>query len=127
MPIFDLHINKIYTDFNLFSLLQRTTNIVIHCSGKKKSHKRSHENLEHGTAAECQDQVGVSLSHLLEVHAQPLCPSFCLLYGQAPEDDFQFPRDDHGDVDCEKLVEQLKDCSNLQDQADILYILYVIK
>ena len=85
------------------------------------------ENLEHGTAAECQDQVGVSLSHLLEVHAQPLCPAFCLLYGQAPEDDFQFPRDDRGDVDCEKLVEQLKDCSNLQDQADILYILYVIK
>uniref|UniRef100_A0A452QZW5 Phosphorylase b kinase regulatory subunit n=1 Tax=Ursus americanus TaxID=9643 RepID=A0A452QZW5_URSAM len=41
--------------------------------------------------------------------------------------DFQWPRDDHGDVDCEKLVEQLKDCVNLQDQADILYILYVIK
>uniref|UniRef100_G3TUQ0 Phosphorylase b kinase regulatory subunit n=1 Tax=Loxodonta africana TaxID=9785 RepID=G3TUQ0_LOXAF len=36
-------------------------------------------------------------------------------------------RDDRGDVDCEKLVEHLKDCSNLQDQADILYILYVIK
>uniref|UniRef100_A0A452QZA9 Phosphorylase b kinase regulatory subunit n=1 Tax=Ursus americanus TaxID=9643 RepID=A0A452QZA9_URSAM len=48
-------------------------------------------------------------------HAQPLSP------------DFQWPRDDHGDVDCEKLVEQLKDCVNLQDQADILYILYVIK
>uniref|UniRef100_A0A452TX97 Phosphorylase b kinase regulatory subunit n=1 Tax=Ursus maritimus TaxID=29073 RepID=A0A452TX97_URSMA len=45
----------------------------------------------------------------------------------APEEDFQWPRDDHGDVDCEKLVEQLKDCVNLQDQADILYILYVIK
>ncbi|XP_021571906.1 phosphorylase b kinase regulatory subunit alpha, liver isoform isoform X3 [Carlito syrichta] len=41
--------------------------------------------------------------------------------------DFQWPKDDHGDVDCEKLVEQLKDCVNLQDQADILYILYVIK
>uniref|UniRef100_A0A5G2R6P7 Phosphorylase b kinase regulatory subunit n=1 Tax=Sus scrofa TaxID=9823 RepID=A0A5G2R6P7_PIG len=49
------------------------------------------------------------------------------LLKKAPEDDFQFPRDDRGDVDCEKLVEQLKDCSNLQDQADILYILYVIK
>lgn len=54
-------------------------------------------------------------------------PAFWLLYGQAPEDDFQFPRDDHGNIDCEKLAEQLKDCSNLQDQADILYILYVIK
>ncbi|XP_014646626.1 PREDICTED: phosphorylase b kinase regulatory subunit alpha, liver isoform isoform X3 [Ceratotherium simum simum] len=49
------------------------------------------------------------------------------LLKKAPKDDFQWPRDDHGDVDCEKLVEQLKDCSNLQDQADILYILYVIK
>lgn len=119
--------NKIYTDFHPFSLLQTTTDIVIQWSGKKKNYKRSHENLEHGTAAECQDQVGVSLSHLLEVHAQAPCPAFCLLYGQAPEDDFQFPRDDRGDVDCEKLVEQLKDCSNLQDQADILYILCVIK
>ncbi|XP_064220553.1 phosphorylase b kinase regulatory subunit alpha, liver isoform isoform X7 [Aotus nancymaae] len=49
------------------------------------------------------------------------------LLEKVPEIDFQWPRDDHGDVDCEKLVEQLKDCSNLQDQADILYILYVIK
>lgn len=56
-----------------------------------------------------------------------LSPGFWLLCGQTPEDDFQWPRDDQGDVDCEKLVEQLKDCSNLQDQADILYILYVIK
>ncbi|XP_016054837.1 PREDICTED: phosphorylase b kinase regulatory subunit alpha, liver isoform isoform X1 [Miniopterus natalensis] len=54
-------------------------------------------------------------------------PQPLLKQGQTPEDDFQWPRDDHGDVDCEKLVEQLKDCSNLQDQADILYILYVIK
>uniref|UniRef100_A0A8C0XSH5 Phosphorylase b kinase regulatory subunit n=1 Tax=Castor canadensis TaxID=51338 RepID=A0A8C0XSH5_CASCN len=49
------------------------------------------------------------------------------LLKKAPKDDFQWPKDDHGDMDCEKLVEQLKDCSNLQDQADILYILYVIK
>ncbi|XP_027978397.1 phosphorylase b kinase regulatory subunit alpha, liver isoform isoform X4 [Eumetopias jubatus] len=49
------------------------------------------------------------------------------LLKKAPEEDFQWPRDDQGDVDCEKLVEQLKDCANLQDQADILYILYVIK
>uniref|UniRef100_G1PRY6 Phosphorylase b kinase regulatory subunit n=1 Tax=Myotis lucifugus TaxID=59463 RepID=G1PRY6_MYOLU len=53
-------------------------------------------------------------------------PQPLLKQGPAPEGDFQWPRDDHGDMDCEKLVEQLKDCSNLQDQADILYILYVI-
>ncbi|XP_060038924.1 phosphorylase b kinase regulatory subunit alpha, liver isoform isoform X3 [Erinaceus europaeus] len=49
------------------------------------------------------------------------------LLNKPPEDDIQWPTDDHGDLDCEKLVEQLKDCSNLQDQADILYILYVLK
>ncbi|XP_029459210.1 phosphorylase b kinase regulatory subunit alpha, liver isoform isoform X2 [Rhinatrema bivittatum] len=41
--------------------------------------------------------------------------------------DLHLPKDAHGDVDCDKLVEQLKDCHNLQDQADILYILCVIK
>ncbi|XP_036030015.1 phosphorylase b kinase regulatory subunit alpha, liver isoform isoform X5 [Onychomys torridus] len=49
------------------------------------------------------------------------------LLKKAPEYDCQWPRDNHGEMDCEKLVGQLKDCSNLQDQADILYILYVIK
>ncbi|XP_052026561.1 phosphorylase b kinase regulatory subunit alpha, liver isoform isoform X2 [Apodemus sylvaticus] len=50
------------------------------------------------------------------------------LLKKTPEYDYQWPReDDHDEMDCEKLVEQLKDCSNLQDQADILYILYVIK
>uniref|UniRef100_A0A5F8GGK6 Phosphorylase b kinase regulatory subunit n=1 Tax=Monodelphis domestica TaxID=13616 RepID=A0A5F8GGK6_MONDO len=43
------------------------------------------------------------------------------------ETDVHWPKDAHGDLDCEKLVEQLKECSNLQDQADILYILYVLK
>uniref|UniRef100_A0A5F9DPF8 Phosphorylase b kinase regulatory subunit n=1 Tax=Oryctolagus cuniculus TaxID=9986 RepID=A0A5F9DPF8_RABIT len=41
--------------------------------------------------------------------------------------DCHWPKDERGDVDCEKLVEQLKDCCTLQDQADILYILYVLK
>ncbi|XP_052580047.1 phosphorylase b kinase regulatory subunit alpha, liver isoform isoform X3 [Peromyscus californicus insignis] len=49
------------------------------------------------------------------------------LLKKTPEYDCQWPRDDHGEMDCEKLVGQLKDCSDLQDQADILYILYVIK
>ncbi|XP_012881982.1 PREDICTED: phosphorylase b kinase regulatory subunit alpha, liver isoform [Dipodomys ordii] len=66
---------------------------------------------------------------VLSVHRKSLnlvdCPQ--PLLKKAPEGDLQWPRDDHGDMDCEKLVEQLKDCSNLQDQADILYILYVVK
>uniref|UniRef100_A0A452IUF0 Phosphorylase b kinase regulatory subunit n=1 Tax=Gopherus agassizii TaxID=38772 RepID=A0A452IUF0_9SAUR len=44
-----------------------------------------------------------------------------------PEAVLHLPKDDHGDLDCEKLVEQLKECSTLHDQADILYVLYIIK
>ncbi|XP_067848534.1 phosphorylase b kinase regulatory subunit alpha, liver isoform-like isoform X2 [Heptranchias perlo] len=41
--------------------------------------------------------------------------------------DLSLPKDAHGDIDFAALVEQLKECLTLQDQADILYILYVIK
>ncbi|XP_059823689.1 phosphorylase b kinase regulatory subunit alpha, liver isoform-like [Hypanus sabinus] len=41
--------------------------------------------------------------------------------------DLSLPKDAHGDIDFALLVEQLKECITLQDQADILYILYVIK
>ncbi|XP_033867540.2 phosphorylase b kinase regulatory subunit alpha, liver isoform isoform X1 [Acipenser ruthenus] len=44
-----------------------------------------------------------------------------------PDSDLHLPRDRHGNVDCQSLAEQLKECPTLQDQADILYILYVIK
>ncbi|XP_054829162.1 phosphorylase b kinase regulatory subunit alpha, liver isoform isoform X4 [Eublepharis macularius] len=46
---------------------------------------------------------------------------------QEPEAVLHLPKDDHGDLDCEKLVGQLKECPSLHDQADILYILYLIK
>ncbi|XP_051840364.1 phosphorylase b kinase regulatory subunit alpha, liver isoform isoform X4 [Antechinus flavipes] len=46
---------------------------------------------------------------------------------KSSETDVHWPKDAHGNLDCEKLVEQLKECSNLQDQADILYILYILK
>ncbi|XP_072117004.1 phosphorylase b kinase regulatory subunit alpha, liver isoform-like isoform X2 [Mobula birostris] len=41
--------------------------------------------------------------------------------------DLSLPKDAHGDIDFALLVEQLKECITLQDQADILYILHVIK
>ncbi|XP_048396982.1 phosphorylase b kinase regulatory subunit alpha, liver isoform-like isoform X2 [Stegostoma tigrinum] len=50
--------------------------------------------------------------------------------GQTKSDhrvDLSLPTDAHGEVDIGSLVEQLKECLTLQDQADILYILYVIK
>nr|XP_015219272.1 PREDICTED: phosphorylase b kinase regulatory subunit alpha, liver isoform isoform X1 [Lepisosteus oculatus]XP_015219273.1 PREDICTED: phosphorylase b kinase regulatory subunit alpha, liver isoform isoform X1 [Lepisosteus oculatus]XP_015219274.1 PREDICTED: phosphorylase b kinase regulatory subunit alpha, liver isoform isoform X1 [Lepisosteus oculatus]XP_015219275.1 PREDICTED: phosphorylase b kinase regulatory subunit alpha, liver isoform isoform X1 [Lepisosteus oculatus] len=48
-------------------------------------------------------------------------------HAKDPSSDLHLPRDAHGNVDCESLMEQLKECPTLQDQADILYILYVIK
>uniref|UniRef100_A0A669QLV8 Phosphorylase b kinase regulatory subunit n=1 Tax=Phasianus colchicus TaxID=9054 RepID=A0A669QLV8_PHACC len=36
-------------------------------------------------------------------------------------------KDARGDLDCRKLVEQLKECPTLHDQADILYILHILK
>uniref|UniRef100_A0A6Q2YYP1 Phosphorylase b kinase regulatory subunit n=1 Tax=Esox lucius TaxID=8010 RepID=A0A6Q2YYP1_ESOLU len=41
--------------------------------------------------------------------------------------DFPLPRDAQGNTDFVSLVRQLKECPTLQDQADILYILYVFK
>lgn len=41
--------------------------------------------------------------------------------------DLHLPRDSHGNTDFGALVRQLKECPTLRDQADILYILYVMK
>uniref|UniRef100_A0A672G205 Phosphorylase b kinase regulatory subunit n=1 Tax=Salarias fasciatus TaxID=181472 RepID=A0A672G205_SALFA len=41
--------------------------------------------------------------------------------------DLHLPRDSQGNPDFAALVRQLKECPTLQDQADILYILYVMK
>ncbi|XP_061483232.1 phosphorylase b kinase regulatory subunit alpha, liver isoform isoform X5 [Rhineura floridana] len=49
------------------------------------------------------------------------------LMDKEPEAVLQLPKDAHGDLDCEKLVGQLKECPTLHDQADILYILYLLK
>lgn len=41
--------------------------------------------------------------------------------------DLHLPRDSQGNTDFAVLVRQLKECPTLQDQADILYILYIMK
>ncbi|XP_032557646.1 phosphorylase b kinase regulatory subunit alpha, skeletal muscle isoform isoform X2 [Chiroxiphia lanceolata] len=37
------------------------------------------------------------------------------------------PRDEDGNVDCKALVDQLRICPTLQEQADILYMLYMLR
>uniref|UniRef100_A0A8C9W2L1 Phosphorylase b kinase regulatory subunit n=1 Tax=Scleropages formosus TaxID=113540 RepID=A0A8C9W2L1_SCLFO len=49
------------------------------------------------------------------------------MYLPAHSVDLHLPRDAHGNTDFASLVRQLKECPTLQDQADILYILYVMK
>ncbi|XP_073919710.1 phosphorylase b kinase regulatory subunit alpha, skeletal muscle isoform isoform X6 [Castor canadensis] len=63
---------------------------------------------------------------------QPSRPSFNLL--DSPQDqvpsvrvEIHLPRDQSGEVDFQALVSQLKETSSLQEQADILYMLYTMK
>uniref|UniRef100_A0A8B9VZA9 Phosphorylase b kinase regulatory subunit n=1 Tax=Anas zonorhyncha TaxID=75864 RepID=A0A8B9VZA9_9AVES len=41
--------------------------------------------------------------------------------------EMNLPRDEAGNVDCKALVEQLRICPTLQEQADILYMLHILK
>ncbi|XP_027240429.1 phosphorylase b kinase regulatory subunit alpha, skeletal muscle isoform isoform X1 [Cricetulus griseus] len=67
---------------------------------------------------------------------QPSRPSLNLLDSpQSPQDnqvpsvrvEVHLPRDQSGEVDFQSLVSQLKETSSLQEQADILYMLYSMK
>ncbi|KAL1766471.1 phosphorylase b kinase regulatory subunit alpha, skeletal muscle isoform isoform X4 [Sigmodon hispidus] len=67
---------------------------------------------------------------------QPSRPSLSLLDPpQSPQDnqvpsvrvEVHIPRDQSGEVDFQSLVSQLKETSSLQEQADILYMLYSMK
>uniref|UniRef100_A0A665VVL2 Phosphorylase b kinase regulatory subunit n=1 Tax=Echeneis naucrates TaxID=173247 RepID=A0A665VVL2_ECHNA len=51
--------------------------------------------------------------------------SLNLLESQAA--DLHLPRDHQGNTDFAALVRQLKECPTLHDQADILYVLYIMK
>ncbi|NWH15439.1 KPB1 kinase, partial [Grus americana] len=41
--------------------------------------------------------------------------------------EMNLPRDEDGNVDCKALVDQLRICPTLQEQADILYMLHTLK
>ncbi|NXU78256.1 KPB1 kinase, partial [Oreotrochilus melanogaster] len=41
--------------------------------------------------------------------------------------EMNLPRDEAGNVDCKALVDQLRLCPTLQEQADILYMLHILK
>ncbi|NXF09354.1 KPB1 kinase, partial [Smithornis capensis] len=47
--------------------------------------------------------------------------------GHALYAEMNLPRDEDGNVDCKALVDQLRMCPTLQEQADILYILHSLR
>ncbi|XP_055772092.1 phosphorylase b kinase regulatory subunit alpha, liver isoform-like, partial [Salvelinus fontinalis] len=75
-----------------------------------------------------------SLNLLHVAQLTPLHPHHHTPHQQQPKQpktpsiaDLQLPRDSQGNTDFGSLVRQLKECPTLQDQADILYILCVMK
>ncbi|XP_033964129.1 phosphorylase b kinase regulatory subunit alpha, liver isoform isoform X3 [Pseudochaenichthys georgianus] len=65
--------------------------------------------------------------NLLNVPAQPQHGPQTKQHKPHSAADLHLPRDSQGNTDFAALVRQLKECPTLQDQADILYILYIMK
>ncbi|KAF7212373.1 phosphorylase b kinase regulatory subunit alpha, liver isoform isoform X2 [Nothobranchius furzeri] len=65
--------------------------------------------------------------NLLEALQPPSSPNVKQQPKHLSVSDLHLPRDPQGNTDFAALVEQLKECPTLQDQADILYILYILK
>ncbi|XP_029313408.1 phosphorylase b kinase regulatory subunit alpha, liver isoform isoform X4 [Cottoperca gobio] len=65
--------------------------------------------------------------NLLEVPAHPQQGPHAKQHKPHSAADLHLPRDSQGNTDFAALVRQLKECPTLQDQADILYILYIMK
>uniref|UniRef100_A0A8C5JCU7 Phosphorylase b kinase regulatory subunit n=1 Tax=Junco hyemalis TaxID=40217 RepID=A0A8C5JCU7_JUNHY len=62
-----------------------------------------------------------SVKLLSSLHQSPFLQSHTL-YAE-----MNLPRDEDGNVDCKALVDQLRICPTLQEQADILYMLHILK
>nr|XP_033802021.1 phosphorylase b kinase regulatory subunit alpha, skeletal muscle isoform isoform X2 [Geotrypetes seraphini] len=62
--------------------------------------------------------------HLLDSAEQHLRPDVKIPTVHA---EMHLPKDSSGNVDCKSLVDHLRDSCSLQEQADILYILYTMK
>ncbi|XP_074407680.1 phosphorylase b kinase regulatory subunit alpha, skeletal muscle isoform isoform X6 [Zonotrichia albicollis] len=63
-----------------------------------------------------------SVKLLSSLHQHDLDGKSHALYAE-----MNLPRDEDGNVDCKALVDQLRICPTLQEQADILYMLHILK
>uniref|UniRef100_A0A8C9UHX3 Phosphorylase b kinase regulatory subunit n=1 Tax=Serinus canaria TaxID=9135 RepID=A0A8C9UHX3_SERCA len=62
-----------------------------------------------------------SVKLLSSLHQSPFLQSHAL------NAEMNLPRDEDGNVDCKALLDQLRICPTLQEQADILYMLHILK
>uniref|UniRef100_A0A8B9BXL5 Phosphorylase b kinase regulatory subunit n=1 Tax=Anser brachyrhynchus TaxID=132585 RepID=A0A8B9BXL5_9AVES len=82
---------------------------------------------------ESQDELDQYINDILQSTAlKSYLPPTSKTANQPPvfsdsENVLNLPKDAHGDLDCRKLVEHLNECPTLHDQADILYILHIVK
>lgn len=99
----------------------------------KSKHRRSLNLLEvphpqHGPHVK-QQKVGTAdpSTRNLAFHCDISIFTFLITHKPHSAAELHLPRDSQGNTDFAALVRQLKECPTLQDQADILYILYVMK
>ncbi|KAM6144074.1 phosphorylase b kinase regulatory subunit alpha, skeletal muscle isoform 5-T5 [Erethizon dorsatum] len=95
------------------------------------------DELESGNWMESYDSTSNDVHMYLPTKLfQPSRPSFNLLDSTEPSQgnqvpsvrvEIHIPRDQSGEVDFKALVSQLKETSSLQEQADVLYMLYTMK
>uniref|UniRef100_A0A8B9ZK88 Phosphorylase b kinase regulatory subunit n=1 Tax=Anas platyrhynchos TaxID=8839 RepID=A0A8B9ZK88_ANAPL len=82
---------------------------------------------------DCDDELDQYINDILQSTAlKSYLPPTSKTANQPPrfsdsENVLNLPKDAHGDLDCRKLVEHLNECPTLHDQADILYLLHIVK
>ncbi|XP_051034892.1 phosphorylase b kinase regulatory subunit alpha, skeletal muscle isoform isoform X3 [Phodopus roborovskii] len=102
-----------------------------------EDYDEDYDELESGNWMDSYDSTSNDVHMYLPTKLfQPSRPSLNLLDSpQSPQDnqvpsvrvEVHLPRDQSGEVDFQSLVSQLKETSSLQEQADILYMLYSMK
>ncbi|XP_019337473.2 phosphorylase b kinase regulatory subunit alpha, skeletal muscle isoform isoform X4 [Alligator mississippiensis] len=80
------------------------------------------------------DDVGMYIPSKLFQTSQPSVNLLGSIHKHEPDvkipslhAEMNLPRDNAGNVDCKALVDQLRECPTLQEQADLLYMLHTLK
>uniref|UniRef100_A0A8C7KKM9 Phosphorylase b kinase regulatory subunit n=1 Tax=Oncorhynchus kisutch TaxID=8019 RepID=A0A8C7KKM9_ONCKI len=115
-----LHPHHHHTPHQQQPKVSSSTTTTHHTPHQQQPKVSSSTTTTHHTPHQQQPKVSSSTTttHHTPHQQQPKAPSIA---------DLHLPRDSQGNTDFGSLVRQLKECPTLQDQADILYILCVMK